>query len=145
MIFPFIYKNRLQKFFYPLLIMGKTLDTYQKDKKYSFSCPAKPYCVIFRGQFVKFIGNFVMFHYLLIMGKTLDAYQKDKKIFIFLPSKGLLRYFQSLICKVSGEFCDIHAALETSRALLNVSQVHVRTQNASKQKAVEKLEPVKQS
>ena len=69
---------------------------------------------------------------LLIMGKTLDTYQKDKKIFIFLPCKGLLRYFQRLVCRVRGEFCDIHAALETSRALLNVSQVHVRTQNASK-------------
>ena len=63
--------------------------------------------------------------FLYVIGKTLDAYQKDKKIYHF-PAQ------QRLDCRVSGEFCDIHAALETSRALLNVSQVHVRTQNASK-------------
>ena len=42
--------------------MGKTLDTYQKDKKYSFSCPAKALLRYFQRLVCRVSGEFCDIH-----------------------------------------------------------------------------------
>ena len=122
--------------------MGKTLDTYQKDKKIIF-LPSKGLIALFsEASFVELVGNFVIIPFIhknrleIFLSTTYNGKNPrylSRYLYSFsCPAKALLRYFQRLVCRVSGEFSDIHAGLETSRALLNVSQVHVRTQNASK-------------